>query len=69
MSNICDKSRGEPTHGGGDGASSLWSIQTTDLFVRGPGLDTPGRATLLFQSMLIAMVILHVIVQQLGLTE
>lgn len=69
MSNMCDKTRGELTHRGRDGASSLWSIQTTDLFIGGPGLDTPGRATLLFQSMLISMVILHMIMQQLGLTE
>lgn len=69
MSYICDKTGGEPTHRGRDGASSLWSIQTADLFIRGPGLDAPGRAPLLFQSMLISMVILHVIMQQLGLTE
>lgn len=63
------KTRGELTHRGRDGASSLWSIQTTDLFIRGPGLDAPAGAALLFQSMLVSMVILHVIMQQLGLAE
>lgn len=61
--------QGELTHRGRDGTSPLWAGQTSDLFIRGPGLDAPGGAALPFQSVLVSMVILHVIMKQLGFTE
>lgn len=62
---------GELTHRGGDGAPSLWAIQTgsSNLFLRGPGLDVPGGAALPLQSLLLAVIIFHMVMQQLGLTE
>lgn len=66
-----NETRGELTHRGGDGAPSLWAIQTgsSNLFLRGPGLDAPGGAVLPLQSLLLAVIIFHMVMQQLGLTE
>lgn len=59
------------THGGRDGASSLWGVQTCscDLLVWGPGLDVPGGAVLSVQGLLFTVVIFHVVMQQFGLPE
>lgn len=65
------KTREELTHRSRDGAPSLRTIRTvgSNLFVRGPGLDVPGGALLLLQSLLLTMVIFHMIMQKLSLTE
>lgn len=61
----------ELTHRGRDGAPSLWAVQTggSNLFIRGPGLDIPGGASFILWRLLLAMIIFHMIVQKLGLTE
>lgn len=62
---------GELTYGGRDGAPSLWDIQPCghSLFLRHSVLDVPAGAVLLLQWRLLPMVIFHVVVQQLSLTE
>lgn len=59
------------THGGRDGAPPFGTIHTgsRNLFVRGPGLDAPGGAVLGLWGLLLTVVIFHVVVQQLDLTE
>lgn len=61
----------ELTHGGRNGAPSLWAIQTSGarLFLRGPGVDAPRGTAVTFWRLFLTMVIFHVVMQQLGFTE